>query len=194
LESQVSDVRRTLRLFNEKAEKLNSLQFVAALRAGKGSYKMKGRVGQPLQVTGDFASVDEVDAFVLTLRLFIQDNEPISIRRLVAAYEQTPELAPLLDKVRGIREKLNKHLDGPSPIIWQLEQVPRRRILEVFLYGGLAHTHRGKTEEYASWMEHEYMAMPFQAEFYDIVAALTQTVFWLRQENLEALEILGSAA
>jgi hypothetical protein len=155
---------------------------------------MHGRVGHPVEVTGDFATVDEVDAFVLTLRLFVQDNEPISVRRLATLYEQTPELTPLLDKVRGLREKLNTYLDGLSPIVWQQEQLPRRRILDVFLYGGLAHTHQGRTEEYSRWMEHEYMAMPFQAEFYDIVAALTQTVFWLRQENLEALKILDSAA
>ena len=190
----MSDVRRTLKLFNEKAEKLNSLQFIAALREGKGSYKIAMRVGQPLQVTGEFASVDEVDAFVLTLRLFIQDNEPISIRRVTALYEEIPELSELLSRVQGIRDKLNRYLDAPSAIVWQREPVTRRRILDVFLYGGLAHTHQGKTEEFARWMAHEYMAMPFQAEFYDIVAALTQTVFWIRQENLEALEILPSAA
>jgi hypothetical protein len=190
----VSDVRRTLRLFNEKAEKLNGLQFLAALRAGKGSYKFEGRVGKPMQVTGDLATVDEVDAFVLTFRLFIQDNESISIRRLAALYAETPELASLTDRVSGIRSKMNGYLDGNSPIVWQKQPVSRRRILDVFLYGGLAHTHRDKTEEYSRWVEHEYMAIPFQSEFYDIVGAVTQTIFWLRLENLEALNIIASAA
>ena len=148
----MSDVRRVLKLFNEKAEKLNSLRFVAALRAGKGSYKIQGRDKGPAEVIGDFATVDELDAFVLTLRLIIQDNEPISIRRLTALYETTPEVSVLVERVRGIREGLNKYLDRPSPIVWQGNQVSRRHILDVFLYGGLAHSHRDKTPEYAAWM------------------------------------------
>lgn len=189
----LNDVCRTLRLFNEKAEKLNGLQFLSALRAGKGSYKLEGRVGKLVQVTGDLATVDEVDAFVLTLRLFLQDNEPISIRRLAALYAETPELASLTDRVSGIRSKMNSYLDRDSPIVWQKQAVSRRRILGVFLYGGLAHTHRDKTDEYSRWMEHEYMAIPFQSVFYDIVGTVTQTIFWLRLENLEALRIISSA-
>jgi hypothetical protein len=188
------EARRILGLFTTKAEKLNGLQFLTALRSGKGSYKMQGRIGAPVEVTGDFATVDEVDAFVLTLRLFIQDNEPISLRRIGQLYQDTPELAQVAERVAELRAKMNKFLDADSPVVWQKQQLPRRRILDVFFYGGLAHTHLEKTQEFARWMEHEYMAMPFQAEFYDIVAAITQTIFWIRQVNLDGLELLPGAA
>jgi hypothetical protein len=192
-ETTAPEARRVLGLFNKKAEKLNGLQFLAAVRAGKGSYKMRG-FGGLLEVTGDFATVDEVDAFVLTLRLFVQNNEPISLYRIGKLYRDTLELTPLAVRIAGLREKVNRFLDAGSPIVWQKEQLPRRRILDVFFYGGLAHTHPGKAKEYSRWMEHEYMAMPFEAEFYNILAAVTQTIFWIRQVNLEALELLEDAA
>jgi hypothetical protein len=191
-ETTLEEVRRILGLFNGKAEKLNGLQFLAALRSGKGSYRMQGRIGAAVEVTGDFATVDEVDAFVLTLRLFIQDNEPISLRRIGLLYQHTAELAQLAERVAELRTQMNRFLDADSTIIWQNQQISRRRILDVFLYGGLAHTHPEKTQEFSCWMEHEYMAMPFQAQFYEIVAAITQTIFLIRQVNLEGLDLFRS--
>ena len=182
-----------LRRFNERAARLNERQFLAALRSGKGSYRMHGKAGSPIEVTGDFATDEEVEAYVLTLRLFVQDNDSISIRRLADAYERSPRLAMLVPRVQAIRDKLNAYLDAKSPIIWERSQLVRRTIMDVFIYGGLAHTHVTKTELYDRWMA-SFMAVPLKSEFHEIAAVLTRAVFALRQVNLEALELPGPDA
>ena len=141
---------------------------------------MEGRIGSPVEIVGYLAADEERDAFVLTFRMFLQNNEPFSIHKINQLYQNLPALAPLAPRIRHIRDVVNRYLDAPSTIIWQKEQLTRRRILGVFLYGGLAHTHAEKTVEYDRWMSHEYMAIPLQTEFYDILVEVTTGILAIR--------------
>jgi hypothetical protein len=81
-----------LELFNEKADKLLDSAFVGALVSGKTEATISGR----RQENGSFEitpvlrgpSPEAVDAFVLTFRFFIQDNETTSLRSIATIYEE----------------------------------------------------------------------------------------------------------
>jgi hypothetical protein len=75
-----------LQLFNEKADKLLNSAFVRALASGKTEATISGH----RQDNGSFEISSElrgpppeaVEAFVLTFRFFVQDNETTSLRNI----------------------------------------------------------------------------------------------------------------
>ena len=144
-------------------------------------------------MSGDLADAEEIEAYALTYRLFLQDNDSISLRRMSKLYASVAAVTSLLPRIEAVRSHLNAYLDSKSPIIWEKDHFTNRRIQDVFLYGGLAHTHAKKSAEYAKWMNHEFMAIPIQSQFYDIVAVTTSAIFGVRRINLDALKLLGPA-
>ena len=88
------EIIKLLELFNEKAEKLARLSFIETIfkynsgvsikisKRDDGLYDLIQERRGPLE--------EAIDAFVLTIRFFIQDNEPISFRRLAEIYDMAP--------------------------------------------------------------------------------------------------------
>jgi hypothetical protein len=190
---KLQDAERRLRTFNEKAKRLNESRFLAAVRSGKTGYRWYTRPGVGLKAERNLPDVEEIEAFVLTLRLFLQDRDGISVRAISVLYEQLPLPPGLLDEVRSVRNELNDFLDGMTPFILQGEHLTRRRVMETMLYGGLAHVDPLKQPEYERWRRDDALFTAIEAEFVDIISVVTQAVFWLRQVNLKALEHLRAA-
>jgi len=104
---------RALELFNEKADRLKNLSFVRSLESKESGWTLT------LDEGGASASRygpdnESVEAFVLTIRFFVQDNEPSSIRNMAKMYERlhAGELIPkeLLENVNDARDKLRRYL------------------------------------------------------------------------------------
>ena len=86
-----SEIIKSLLLFNEKADKLERLSFIETIfkydsgasitinKRDDGLYDLIQERRGPLE--------EAIDAFVLTMRFFIQDNEPISFRNLTKLYD-----------------------------------------------------------------------------------------------------------
>jgi hypothetical protein len=72
-----------LRIFNEKVEKLRRSEF---LQAESFNLKLIGEQGKEPTYEWNGPNETAIDAFVLTLRLFFQDKDGISVRlRLLTA-------------------------------------------------------------------------------------------------------------
>lgn len=75
-----------LHLFNEKFSKLTHLSFIQALFTGKNSVTIRSTQQDDgttlLETFRTGPSQESTDAFVLTIRFFIQDNEECSLRNL----------------------------------------------------------------------------------------------------------------
>ena len=146
-----SSASQTLRLFNEKADKLMGLRFTQALKNNvevEGSYHPSN--GWTATRTGPGS--EETEAFVLTLRFFLQNNERISIANTADLYETLAVPEKLKEAVRKTPGMLNEFLDSDAQIIWKNERLTRRRVLDVFLYGGLAHANPEKKALYDEWV------------------------------------------
>jgi hypothetical protein len=128
-----SGALRTLQLFNDKADKLESLDFVRAVRADKFGYTITGKPDGSFTVERHGPSDEAVDAFVLTYRFFVQDNEPTSFRRMAALYESLPVDTPWKQGAQDTRQQLNSFLDGPSHFVVANHQITRRELHDTFL-------------------------------------------------------------
>ena len=130
--------KETLRLFNEKVDRLLSLSFFSKASDSGAIVEFTRNAGWD----SVFAGPDEesIEALVLTLRLFMQDNEPISLRNmrsLNAAHLPEGLGQEFIDHCR----RLNMSLDSASMLsIEEGRQLTHRDILEIFVYGAYAHT------------------------------------------------------
>lgn len=188
-----SDVE-TLRHFNEAATKLNSRRFIESVRGGYSTYSLSWRRGEGTQITPQLPDAEDTESYLLTFRLFVQDNESFSLRNLSALYQRIPVTDGLRQQFEAIRRSVNGFLDALSPVIWHSQNLSRRHIFEVFLYGGSAHWNREKKSIYDQWMSDDIMKVILTSEFVFIVAALTQAIFNIRHVNIDALKALGADA
>ncbi|MGE3601469.1 MAG: hypothetical protein AB7N70_38675 [Dehalococcoidia bacterium] len=187
-------VLRTLRLIIEKADKLEGLRFTRHLLRG-GFIGVSGKAtdeGSVIQREGP--DEDSIDAFVLTLRFFIQSNEPTSIANIENLFSALPLEPARVNAVKGTRRVLNERLDQWSHIVLKGQRLSRREIFEVFLWGGLAHANAAHKATYDSWAENDLGAMALQMEFTAILVDLLNVIFWFRQASREALSILQPGA
>jgi hypothetical protein len=73
-----------LNLFNEKAERLDKLSFVKTMFETKTGVSLSGEAKEDgtFEINSERSGPDEeaVDAFVLTFRFFIQDNEKVPLQ------------------------------------------------------------------------------------------------------------------
>jgi hypothetical protein len=85
------------------------------------------------------ADDDDVAAFVLHLRLLIQDNDRISVRRISRMLPQLALTKDCRSKFEKIRTRLNTWLN--SQPIGTIRNFPKtnRELLNTFLYGQYAH-------------------------------------------------------
>lgn len=77
---------KAIELYNEKAQKLLRSSILTKLQDGKINLSITmdgGLINDPTVVLPD---EEFIEAFLLTLRFFIQDNEPSSIRNLYDIY------------------------------------------------------------------------------------------------------------
>ncbi len=162
-----SEIIKLLELFNEKLEKLVRLSFVETIfkynsgvsikisKREDGLYNLVQERRGPLE--------EAIDAFVLTIRFFIQDNEPISLRRLAKTYEIAPIEKKLKEEFALLKNQINKYLDSNSFIVINInnneEILTHRKILDTIIYGGLSHANTKKKKKYDFWMKSPLKAM-----------------------------------
>jgi hypothetical protein len=77
----------TLVDFNVRAEKLLSSSYTKAIL--KGTYSLREKDGNIIISIPD-PSEESLEAFILRLRFFIQDNEPTSFNRMSQLYSRLP--------------------------------------------------------------------------------------------------------
>lgn len=93
---------------------------------------------------------DKIRSLVLTVRLFIQDNEPLSIGKMREFYHGLPIDQKYKTVFDLIRDQLNEFLDEPATTF--LEKKPsRRQVLETIIYGMYAHRNRNKIGTIGTW-------------------------------------------
>ncbi|MFA5061401.1 MAG: hypothetical protein WC494_03755 [Candidatus Pacearchaeota archaeon] len=177
-----------IKLFNEKAEKLFNLSFTKKLTNSGYSFKFNKDLGR---LDGSIKGPDDeaIDAFITTLRFFIQDNEPSSQRNLAKIYSKKLVPKNLAKEFSNARKATNTFLDSKSIFTINGENVTNRKIFNVFVYGGISHSSYKKT--YDSWNKNFLLFIPLKNEFVTIVSLVFNNILYIKNLNSELLDFLS---
>jgi len=187
----------TLQLFNEKVRELRELSFVKTIidpgagyslggkRHEHGAVKMESTISGPL--------VEAVRTFVQVFRFFIPEDETASLSNLAVLYESIGIAPDQRERFLSRRGALNAMLDRPNFLSLNYDDATptNRRVLEVFVYGGLAHADPEKYQTYRDWMSFAPAAVMLQTCFNRILVELLQALDGIREVNEATLQQLS---
>ena len=178
----------TLTLFNEKAQKLFNLSFVKKLVNSGYSFKYRE---EDKKLVGVIKGPDDeaIDAFINTLRFFIQDNEPSSQRNIDGIYNNLNIPNDLKKDFKNARRATNKFLDSKSIFTINGNNITNRKIFNVFIYGGISHSNHKK--EFDSWQKNFLLFTPLKNEFVTILSLVLNNIMYIKNVNLKVIGYLN---
>lgn len=140
-------------------------------------------------------SDEEIDAFVLRLRFFIQDNEKTSLRRLHEIIEKDSTISSVLkNNFANTRRSLKRIFDSYPPIKATSKLDPNSptwgEIFETFIYGELAHSNSQKAKKMLAWKTQERIYLLHTYFFIRILVVVACGVLFL--SDLIEAELAGS--
>jgi hypothetical protein len=136
-----------LELFVEKSEWLESSNFYKTVQRDTTgtTYSYSKERGEEYSLLGPEGEC--IDAAILTLRMFMQNNERISIQNMSKIFEGEDALSEFRADFRGISERINERLSENGNIYIAGKGYTMGETLNLFLYGSRAHANREKAEE-----------------------------------------------
>jgi hypothetical protein len=186
------DEKTRLNLFIEKAEKLRQSSFLSQIASDGLASRIKMEKGAGTVIEFQGPEDEFRESFLLTLRLFCQDNDDISLRNMADMIERMGIDQSLKDLFATIRGSFNGYLDSEPHTKFEIDgdRFTRRRLLDTFLYGDYAHVELGKKERVDEW-RNQPLASDMAMEFDMIVLRFSQTVLRLSEVCQSILDDLG---
>lgn len=173
-----------LRRFNEKTDELLGSDFWSNSHNTGALVEYNQSSGwDSLFVGPDEKSIKEL---VLTLRMFTQKNEPISLRNMCSLYENSIS-GELSSQFFEHCSCLKAFLDSPSNLsIEDGKQLTYCDILDIFLYGEYAHMNPKKRQIFEGIRTTTFFPI-FQTCFVRAIAAIGGCLRELKKINEEVL-------
>lgn len=162
-------------LFNEKAELLRRGRFVSQVLRPDFGFTMKFRENEPTDVERRGADEEATLAAAITFRFFIYERDGIELGQIAELYETLPVSDEEKRRARVAADSVKAFLDSPLEIGVNGKTMSKRRLLYVFMYGGLAHANADKRDEYEKWTKSE-LAPIMQCLFEETVAVILRVV------------------
>lgn len=183
------EIFKALLFFNEKADKFRKLSFVKKGMEEPAGAKMTWEAGRGIvSATRTGPTTEEIDAAALTFRFFIQQNEKSSIVKMAEVYSDPILESRARELFEQARKWINDYLNEPSDIemieiaTGRKEIFSNGKILQTFLYGGLAHAREELKKNYDGWM-----GMPaapwFEALFVSVMCDVFSVIWRIRNLN-----------
>ena len=191
-----------LKLFNQKAQKLQNLSFIKQYNETKNALTITATKDVEsdvfnIEIDSNRANDESIDAVSLTLRFFIQDNEKCSFRNLSKLYEKIEPIVGGKQTYEAYRIYLNDFLNQetqPQPKVNEFERpLLLRDVLEVFMYGGLSHANEKKKVIYDRWMSEQISCAAYTHLFHLIVSEIIKITSDISKINKMAILKLSSS-
>ncbi|UFW46284.1 MULTISPECIES: hypothetical protein [Bradyrhizobium] len=136
-------------------------------------------------------SQDEIDAFILSYRIFSQRNDRLSIASLAGIYDKEWMPPSARACFEDARKQLNDHLDGPATVTFPDGFMLERTLVNVIIYGGLAHSNKQKAKIFESWENSGVMGFMW-ADFMAYAKEAVETLKYMRGLNRAVIEALNT--
>jgi hypothetical protein len=188
-----SEGLRRLGLFNEKAAAIRDGRFVTQVFHPRHGFTWITPGDGSMQTEWRGADVDATKALALDLRYFIwgQKRDHINLWEIRDLYESLPVNSEDKQTIRDLIDSLDETLNSTAIVIGA-EPVTWRKLLEVFMYGGLAHANDDKRRVYEFWKKTESSATLMRHNFEKIVKAMVYAICQVRLVNERIIEALES--
>lgn len=191
--ASVVSVIQKLELFIEKSYRLERKEFVKRIedknkRTGATLTVTIGR-DIPTRITTQWSglSEDEIDAFLLNFRLFIQDGDGISIDKIREYYNRyLPLQQDLVDRINYLSKGLRNYMKEETNIAINGEKIKRSKIFSVFLWGGFAHLSPKEKLIYDNWNMTPFYHF-LLGEFIKILSMHLKVIREIRETNYKAI-------
>lgn len=181
---------QTLLLFNERVDRLDRSEL--AKRMQDPHYEMDyDRMMKREWVSVDGVTEDAIDAFVLNIRLLLQERDGFSIKQLAEeVYSQPSVPVDLRDKFHTQRARWFECLEIPSVFghFQDGRHFTTGELFDILLYGGLAHANRDKVGLFYALTKQGAVSSIICAWFLGTLNALLDIVRKIRDINKELLE------
>jgi hypothetical protein len=181
-----------LRVYIEKADQLEDTGYLEDIKNLTFRWSWDVIEGEKIEFEGP--DRNQVRSVILTFRLFIQDRDGISFRALANNISNDPGLSDFWkNSLQEIRETFNDYLDEypKIPTTKATGTIPTRRdIMNVFLYGDLAHVNQNKRDSFIKWKSIPLIPAFFETEFMKILAVGCGGIITLRNITRQELENL----
>jgi hypothetical protein len=187
----MSEMLQKLKLFNEKIETVRRGRFVPQVFRPDHGVTLNFATEKPLTVGKRGADEDATLALAMTLRFFYQPGDGINLWQIANIYESLPVEEMDKKSARSAVDSVEEYLNTPFPFVINGEAITKRRLFEVFMYGGLAHARNDKRLEYENWIKSPIASM-MQFYFEDIVAHMLQVIVSFQGMNERTIEMLHS--
>ena len=155
---------------------------------GRLSVNISAHKGQEVQVTRILPDQDAIEAFVLTFRFFIQDNEKSSFRQISQTYDKLPISSELKRNLVDWRKELNDYLDKKTSVTIQGRNPSNRELLDIFIYGGLAHANPQKKAIYDEWKKMGFVYQILEVEFCSVLEVVLRAILCVAGINKKAMK------
>jgi hypothetical protein len=200
--TELDKTAKALRLFNEKADKLARLSFVEKMNDPNVGFTLsfENLKEGGSKVTQERRGPEEeaIDAFVNTFRFFIQNNEQSSFDNMEKHYLAAPVDKALKQEFFDMRNRINQYLDVepitapnfPFTIEYNNEKLTRRRIMDVFVYGGLSHANEEKRRLHKMWINDPFVGKFIEQIFVSTLADVFVAIAHIQGINERALQHL----
>ena len=183
----------TLELFNERVERLK--RSALAQRMAHPHYRLDyDRMMKRQWISADGVTEDSVDAFVLNVRLLVQDTDGFSIRRLAEdVYHDNSVPHTLRSRFGEQRQKWCSHIDARSPFTHFAENrnYTNGELFDILMYGGLAHVNRDKVRLFRALTQRGAFSSLVFASFLNSLSLLLQIAKEIHEINAELLRHSG---
>jgi hypothetical protein len=184
---------RRLALFNLKADRLERSKFRAWWLDEKRQrgYSMR-LVEDTWHLEWAWPEDEEVvDAYLLTLRMFVQEKDIISVHRVPELYRAAGVEEQLRDKLTFARKRWLHFLKEKSTLFSHLASAElhytNEQVLDLQLFGDRAHLNLDLRERYDSWYSNAGSRAILETRFAEILDYLHVGIVVLRDLHLEIL-------
>ncbi len=167
--------RDSIELFLLKTDEIRNSNYFDFVSKNEISYSIKGSIDNETSMETNHPDLESIKSVVLTIRLFIQDNDRISIRKIASLMRELNFNNEFVERYNRGRNNLNEFLDSVA-VNYNGEDLSFRKIIDVFFYGYFTHLEEKQYDIYRKWKNDKYF---YKSKLNDLLCALNTIIRFL---------------